>query len=212
MSLSNDGSFLSVGHLDFLVDSAMLYSLDLTCMEVVMSTPENLILALHRAGQPYVGDLFQNADGWTVMNAINAARLHGSSQLIWMDDEEVGDEAMEISIARRTIAAAARYPGELEVQTTVGVGPAVGCTRLDILHHTPEARGGEEPVKVEASLKTTGPIRPLAEIEKEAYLNAYERFDRCVAKAAVALGVTKVTFYQKLRQYGMHPSEGPAGK
>ena len=185
----------------------MLYALHPTFMEVVMTTQEDLIIALHRAGQPYVGDLFQNADGWTVMNAINAARLHGSSQLVWMDDEEVGEEAREILIAKRTIAIAARYPGEFEVQTTVGVGDAQGCTRLDILHRAPVPKSTEGSLNAETPVKATGPIRTLAEIEKDAYLNAYQAFDGCVAKAALALGVTKVTFYQKLRQYGVHPSD-----
>jgi DNA-binding NtrC family response regulator len=52
-----------------------------------------------------------------------------------------------------------------------------------------------------------GPILPLSEIERRAYLEAYERSSRSVTRAAKALGVSKVTFYGKLRQFGMHPAE-----
>jgi sigma-54 dependent transcriptional regulator, acetoin dehydrogenase operon transcriptional activator AcoR len=52
-----------------------------------------------------------------------------------------------------------------------------------------------------------GPILPLAEVERRAYLEAYERCNRSVTRAAKALGVSKVTFYGKLRQFGMHPAE-----
>ncbi len=52
-----------------------------------------------------------------------------------------------------------------------------------------------------------GPILPLAEVERRAYLEAYEHSGRSVTRAAKALGVSKVTFYGKLRQFGMHPAE-----
>src|SRR5262249_27640888 len=45
------------------------------------------------------------------------------------------------------------------------------------------------------------------EIERRAYLDAYERCNKSVTRASKALGVSKVTFYGKLRQFGMHPSE-----
>ena len=53
----------------------------------------------------------------------------------------------------------------------------------------------------------TGNILTLAEVERRAYLEAYERSNRSVTRAAKALGVSKVTFYGKLRQFGMHPAE-----
>jgi DNA-binding NtrC family response regulator len=58
------------------------------------------------------------------------------------------------------------------------------------------------------------PIVPLVEIEKKAYLHALEKCNQSVARAAEALGVSKVTFYAKLRSWGMHPrdrfdDEGP---
>ena len=58
------------------------------------------------------------------------------------------------------------------------------------------------------------PILPLLELEKKAYLHALEKCNQSVARAAEALGVSKVTFYAKLRSYGMHPrdrfdDEGP---
>jgi transcriptional regulator with PAS, ATPase and Fis domain len=59
-------------------------------------------------------------------------------------------------------------------------------------------------------------ILPLAEVEKRAILQAIERSQGSVSKAADALGVSKVTIYAKLRSWGMHPrdrieegSEGP---
>jgi transcriptional regulator with PAS, ATPase and Fis domain len=60
---------------------------------------------------------------------------------------------------------------------------------------------------VAGSLFGSGPILPLAEVERRAYLEAYERCHRSVTRAAKALGVSKVTFYGKLRQFGMHPAE-----
>ena len=58
------------------------------------------------------------------------------------------------------------------------------------------------------------PVIPLVELEKKAYLHALEKCNQSVARAAEALGVSKVTFYTKLRAYGMHPrdrfdDEGP---
>jgi len=58
-----------------------------------------------------------------------------------------------------------------------------------------------------STLFGSGPILPLAEVERRAYLEAYERSNRSVTRAAKALGVSKVTFYGKLRQFGMHPAE-----
>jgi transcriptional regulator with PAS, ATPase and Fis domain len=54
---------------------------------------------------------------------------------------------------------------------------------------------------------SSGGILPLSEVERRAYLDAYEKSQRSVTRAAKALGVSKVTFYGKLRQFGMHPSE-----
>jgi hypothetical protein len=48
---------------------------------------------------------------------------------------------------------------------------------------------------------------PLAELERKAYLHAMEKCNQSVARAAEALGVSKVTFYAKLRSYGMHPKD-----
>jgi transcriptional regulator with PAS, ATPase and Fis domain len=51
------------------------------------------------------------------------------------------------------------------------------------------------------------PILPLAEVEKRAFLHALERSGQSVSKASEALGVSKVTFYAKLRSWGMHPRD-----
>ena len=48
---------------------------------------------------------------------------------------------------------------------------------------------------------------PLADLEKKAFLHALDRCNQSVARAAEALGVSKVTFYAKLRSYGMHPKD-----
>ncbi|HEY6461929.1 MAG TPA: sigma 54-interacting transcriptional regulator, partial [Polyangiaceae bacterium] len=50
-------------------------------------------------------------------------------------------------------------------------------------------------------------ILPLAEVEKRAILQAIERSQGSVSKAADALGVSKVTIYAKLRSWGMHPRD-----
>jgi transcriptional regulator with PAS, ATPase and Fis domain len=51
------------------------------------------------------------------------------------------------------------------------------------------------------------PILPLHEVEKKAFLHALDRCQQNVARAAEALGVSKVTFYAKLRSWGMHPKD-----
>lgn len=52
-----------------------------------------------------------------------------------------------------------------------------------------------------------GPVVPLAEVEKRAFLHALAKCQNNVAKAAEALGVSKVTFYAKLRGWHMHPKD-----
>ena len=51
------------------------------------------------------------------------------------------------------------------------------------------------------------PIIPLAEVEKRAFLQALDGMNGNVARAAEALAVSKVTFYAKLRSWGMHPKD-----
>jgi transcriptional regulator with PAS, ATPase and Fis domain len=63
------------------------------------------------------------------------------------------------------------------------------------------------PESVRGLAVAQAPILPLAEVERRAYLDAYEKCGRSVTRAAKALGVSKVTFYGKLRQFGMHPAE-----
>jgi DNA-binding NtrC family response regulator len=50
-------------------------------------------------------------------------------------------------------------------------------------------------------------IEPLSEVERRAFLRALERCDGNVPRAAQALRVSKVTFYAKLRQWGLHPKD-----
>ncbi len=71
------------------------------------------------------------------------------------------------------------------------------------------------PSRVPASLLPSGsmspsidqPIVPLAEVEKRAFLHALAKSQNNVARAAEALGVSKVTFYAKLRGWRMHPKD-----
>jgi transcriptional regulator with PAS, ATPase and Fis domain len=51
------------------------------------------------------------------------------------------------------------------------------------------------------------PILPLVEVEKRAFLHALTKCDNNVARAAEALGVSKVTFYAKLRGWHLHPKD-----
>jgi transcriptional regulator with PAS, ATPase and Fis domain len=57
-----------------------------------------------------------------------------------------------------------------------------------------------------APIVVDDPIIPLAEVEKRAFLRALEKL-QSVSKAADALGVSKVTFYAKLRSWGLHPKD-----
>jgi len=49
----------------------------------------------------------------------------------------------------------------------------------------------------------SGVIEPLAVVERRAFMQAYDLMGGNVAKAAQALGVSKVTFYAKLKQWGV---------
>ena len=65
-----------------------------------------------------------------------------------------------------------------------------------------------------ANPKMQPPILSLADLERKAFLHALEKSNQSVARAAEALGVSKVTFYAKLRAWGLHPrdqfgEEGP---
>ena len=72
------------------------------------------------------------------------------------------------------------------------------------------------PIANPLALSADAPIEPLSELEKRAFLHALERCNQSVPRAAEALGVSKVTFYAKLRSWGFHPKdrfedEGPTG-
>ena len=73
---------------------------------------------------------------------------------------------------------------------------------------------GQHPTVELPPLSASAPIIPLAELEKKAFLHALDKCSQNVARAAEALGVSKVTFYAKLRSWGLHPrdridEEGP---
>jgi len=66
---------------------------------------------------------------------------------------------------------------------------------------------GQFPALEAPLLSPTAPVLPLIELEKKAYLHALDRCGQSVARAAEALGVSKVTFYAKLRSWGLHPRD-----
>ena len=63
------------------------------------------------------------------------------------------------------------------------------------------------PVDHGGPLTESSPILPLSELERMAFLHAMQKSNQNVARAAEALGVSKVTFYSKLRSWGMHPKD-----
>ena len=46
-------------------------------------------------------------------------------------------------------------------------------------------------------------IIPLAELEKKAIINAYNKLDKNPDKTAVMLGISRASIYRKLKQYGI---------
>ena len=68
--------------------------------------------------------------------------------------------------------------------------------------NAPTAATPTAPPAVEAIVRP-GVIEPLAVVEKRAFMQAYDLSGGNVAKAAQALGVSKVTFYAKLKQWGV---------
>jgi transcriptional regulator with PAS, ATPase and Fis domain len=66
------------------------------------------------------------------------------------------------------------------------------------------------PPAVEAIVRP-GVIEPLAVVEKRAFMQAYDLSSGNVAKAAQALGVSKVTFYAKLKQWGVQVASRAKG-
>ncbi len=54
-----------------------------------------------------------------------------------------------------------------------------------------------EPKHVEAD------IIPLAELEKRAIINAYNKLDKNPDKTALMLGISRASIYRKLKQYGI---------
>ncbi len=67
------------------------------------------------------------------------------------------------------------------------------------------------PPSLRSSLLPPPPsVVPLVEVERRAFLEALSACGGSVSRAARALGVSKVTFYAKLRRWGMHPTDGPS--
>jgi transcriptional regulator with PAS, ATPase and Fis domain len=57
----------------------------------------------------------------------------------------------------------------------------------------------------------SGPVLRLVEVERRAFLEALRACGGNVPRASKALGVSKVTFYARLRDWGMHPRSKVAG-
>jgi transcriptional regulator with PAS, ATPase and Fis domain len=71
----------------------------------------------------------------------------------------------------------------------------------------PLARILDDSPAVLAHSQDDGTIVPLAEVERRTFLRALELCDGNVQRASQALGVSKVTFYAKLRAWGLHPRD-----
>ncbi|MGH7283245.1 MAG: sigma-54 interaction domain-containing protein, partial [Polyangiaceae bacterium] len=142
--------------------------------------------------------------------------------------EQQGKAVREIAPAVLDDLTAYAWPGNVRELANVIEAEvsllAPHATRLAVLSSRLGARTshwslpptGEFPIpsRVPASLlpgsipaSAEGPIVPLAEVEKRAFLHALAKCQNNVAKAAEALGVSKVTFYAKLRGWHMHPKD-----
>jgi transcriptional regulator with PAS, ATPase and Fis domain len=88
--------------------------------------------------------------------------------------------------------------------------PLGGPSRIDVFAGETPTMSRMRAVSASAGAATMPTeIIPLADVEKRAYLDAYAACGSNVPRAAKALGVSKVTFYAKLRQWGMHPADEP---
>ena len=88
--------------------------------------------------------------------------------------------------------------------------PLGGPSRMDVFAGETPTMSRMRAVSASAGAATMPTeIIPLADVEKRAYLDAYAACGSNVPRAAKALGVSKVTFYAKLRQWGMHPADEP---
>ncbi|MCC6644752.1 MAG: sigma 54-interacting transcriptional regulator [Polyangiaceae bacterium] len=129
-----------------------------------------------------------------------------------------------LSAALRERLAAYHWPGNVRelanvIEREVSLAP-VTATTLDALQVPlgASARDGgfasESPSSRRAALKASTPagpaeVRPLAEVEKRAYLEALSAFSGNVSRAAKALGVSRATFYVKLREYDVNAIDEP---
>ena len=71
--------------------------------------------------------------------------------------------------------------------------------------------GDDPPPSLTPAASEDETIMPMAEVERQAYLRALELCGGHVQRASKALGVSKVTFYAKLRAWGMHPRDRQGG-
>jgi len=105
------------------------------------------------------------------------------------------------------------WPGNVRelanvVEREVSLAPADERILTSLQTPLADHRAPEPPkLDEEAALGPVGTILPIEEVEKRAFLRALEICEGNVQKASRALGVSKVTFYAKLRAWGMHPRD-----
>jgi transcriptional regulator with PAS, ATPase and Fis domain len=101
----------------------------------------------------------------------------------------------------------------IEREVTLLAPEAESLERLRVpLAETPgmATRPPPAPASLRSSLLPPPPsVVPLVEVERRAFLDALSACGGSVSRAARALGVSKVTFYAKLRRWGLHPGDGP---
>ncbi len=117
-----------------------------------------------------------------------------------------------------------RWPGNVRelanvIEREVSLAPATATTleRLQVPLGASARDGGfatESPSSRRIALRPSTPpgpaeVRPLAEVERRAYLDALSAFSGNVSRAAKALGVSRATFYVKLREYDVNALDEP---
>ena len=105
----------------------------------------------------------------------------------------------------------------IEREVSLASSTATQLDRLQVPLGASARDGGfptESPSSRRISLRQSTPpgpteVLPLAEVEKRAYLEALAAFSGNVSRAAKALGVSRATFYVKLREYDVNAIDEP---
>ncbi|HEU4404329.1 MAG TPA: sigma 54-interacting transcriptional regulator [Polyangiaceae bacterium] len=100
---------------------------------------------------------------------------------------------------------------EREVTLLLPEAEALERLRVPLAEAPGATRPPPPPTSLRSSLLPPPPsVVPLVEVERRAFLDALSACGGSVSRAARALGVSKVTFYAKLRRWGLHPGDGPS--